>query len=59
MAAIERATGQHVPKRQVEELARRAAVDFEAFYEDAKRAEAATCDVLVISADGKGDSHAA
>ena len=54
VAAIERGTGQHVPKRQAEELARRAAADFETFYEDAKKAPAATSDVLVISADGKG-----
>jgi hypothetical protein len=54
VAAIERGTGQHVPKRQVEELARRAAADFEAFYEGAKRAEAGPADILVISADGKG-----
>jgi hypothetical protein len=54
VAAIERGTGQHVPKRQAEELVRRAAADFETFYEDAKKAPAATSDVLVISADGKG-----
>jgi hypothetical protein len=54
VAAIERGTGQHVPKRQVEELARRAAADFEAFYEGAKRADAGPGDILVISADGKG-----
>lgn len=54
VAAIERGTGQHVPKRQAEELARRAAADFETFYEDAKKAPADASDVLVISADGKG-----
>jgi hypothetical protein len=54
VAAVERATGQHVPKRQVEGLAQRAAVDFEAFYEQAERAGAGPDDVLVISADGKG-----
>jgi hypothetical protein len=54
IAAIERSTGQHVPKRQVEELATRSAVDFEAFYENAKQSEGAASDVLVISADGKG-----
>jgi hypothetical protein len=54
VAAIERSTGQHVPKRQVEELAKRAAADFEAFYEKAERAEAKDGDVVVISADGKG-----
>jgi len=54
VAAIERGTGQHVPKRQVEELARLSAAGFEAFYENAERAEGAASDVLVISADGKG-----
>lgn len=54
VVAIERATGQHVPKRQVEELAQRAAVDFEAFYEQAGPARAGPGDVVVISADGKG-----
>ena len=54
VTATESATGQHVPKRQVEELAKRAAADFERFYEDAKKAQAATSDLLVISADGKG-----
>jgi hypothetical protein len=52
--AIERATGQHVAKRQVEQLARRSAADFGAFYELSKLAEAAPGDVLVLSADGKG-----
>jgi hypothetical protein len=53
VTATESATGQHVPKRQVEELAKRAAADFEAFYEGAGRA-APGADVVVISADGKG-----
>ncbi len=51
--AIERNTGQRVGKRQVEQLAGRAAVDFEAFYAQRKPA-AATGDVLVLSCDGKG-----
>lgn len=33
LAAIERGTGAHVPKRQAEQLVARAAQDFEAFYE--------------------------
>jgi hypothetical protein len=55
-AALERATGQHVGKRQVEALTDRAAVDVEAFYATrAGPADAATeGDVLVLSADGKG-----
>jgi len=52
VAALERATGQHVGKRQVEALTARAAVDVEAFY--ATRAGHADGDVLVVSADGKG-----
>lgn len=52
--AIPRSSGVAVPKRQVEELARAAAVDFEAFYASAERPEAKEGDVVVISADGKG-----
>jgi hypothetical protein len=52
--AVERATGVRAGKRQVEALAQRAAVDFEAFYERKARAAAAEGDVLVLSADGKG-----
>ncbi|MGH9150053.1 MAG: ISKra4 family transposase, partial [Acidimicrobiales bacterium] len=52
--AIEAATGQHLGKRQVEELAARAAVDFEAFYAQAPRPQAKPTDVVVLSADGKG-----
>jgi hypothetical protein len=53
-AAIERATGQHVGKRQVENLTARAATDVEEFYASKARTEADDSDVLVISADGKG-----
>jgi hypothetical protein len=52
--AIERATGARVAKRQVEQLAERAAVDFDGFY-SARRL--AACDpqaALVVSVDGKG-----
>ncbi len=52
--AIHRATGVTCGKRQVEELAARCAVDFEAFYENASRTPADQQDVLVLSADGKG-----
>ena len=38
--AIERATGQRLGKRQVEELAQHAAADFESFYADRKRTAA-------------------
>ncbi len=55
-AALERGTGQHLGKRQVEALTARAAVDVEAFYATrARQAEAGVeSDLLVISADGKG-----
>jgi len=52
--AVERATGVRAGKRQVEGLAQRAAVDFEAFYQRKERSAAAGGDVLVLSADGKG-----
>jgi len=51
-------TGAQVGKRQVEELAARAAQDFDAFYEarqeDAAHFRSATGSILAISADGKG-----
>jgi len=55
-AALERATGQHLGKRQVEALTDRAALDVEAFYATrVRQAEpSAESDLLVISADGKG-----
>lgn len=53
-AAISRATGVDLGKRQVEELAARAAVDVDDFYTQAKTSPAAEDDTLVISADGKG-----
>ena len=52
--AIERATGQQVGKRQVEDLAAAAAVDFEAFYTTRKPPAADPDDVLALSCDGKG-----
>ena len=51
---IERACGQQLAKRQVEELAQIAAVDFEDFYEKRRPARSGPGDLLVISADGKG-----
>ncbi len=53
-AALERATGVVLGKRQVEELAQRAGADVETFYEQTDRAAAADTDALVISCDGKG-----
>ena len=52
--AIERATSVVVGQRQVESLARAAAVDFEAFYEQEARPTAQEGQVVVISADAKG-----
>jgi hypothetical protein len=51
---IERATGIGLGKRQLENLARRAAFDIDAFYEALEREPVKATDVLVISADGKG-----
>jgi len=52
-------TGLEISKRQIEELARSAAVDFDAFYASQARSPAeqdsdSEADVLVISCDGKG-----
>lgn len=51
-------TGAHVGRRQVEELAARAAQDFDRFYEeregDATRSRGASGSILAISADQKG-----
>ena len=58
VAALSATTGAAVPKRQVEELARRASEDFDAFYEersaDSVREAARTGEILAISTDGKG-----
>jgi hypothetical protein len=53
-AATERATGQRVPKRQLEQLAQRAAIDFEGFYEQRRPAACDPAAALVLSCDGKG-----
>jgi hypothetical protein len=47
-------TGSSIAKRQVEELAVRAAQDFDAFYEQRAAARDPKDDLLVISTDGKG-----
>jgi hypothetical protein len=57
LESIGRTTGGHVPKRQIEELVKRAAQDFDAFYERRHGTIDTTTDtgsVLVISVDGKG-----
>jgi hypothetical protein len=53
-AAIERATGVRLGKRQAEQLAARAAADIDPFYQDRKPAPAPDDHVLVITGDGKG-----
>jgi hypothetical protein len=52
--AICRATGVRLGKHQSEDLAERAAVDFDAFYASRTPPEAGEGDVLVLSMDGKG-----
>ena len=52
--AIARATGQALGTRQTEQLAARAAADFEAFYATRTPAMCDPADVLAISVDGKG-----
>lgn len=53
-AVIRQATGCGLGKRQVEQLAVRAAADVEAYYASRDREPVAATDVLVLSADGKG-----
>jgi len=52
--AIDRTTGAHMGKRQVEEEAQRAAVDFDSFYATSPRPHANPDDALVLTVDGKG-----
>lgn len=52
--AIGRASGQQLGKRQTEQLAARAAADFDAFYAQRKPPVTDSDDVLVLSCDGKG-----
>ena len=54
MEAVWRATGQKVPKRQLEELVRRAAMDVEEFYASREAEPTGEGDVVVLSCDGKG-----
>jgi hypothetical protein len=53
-AAIWRATGVRPAKRQLEQLALRAATDFQGFQAARERTPAEPGDVLVLSCDGKG-----
>ena len=54
--AVSRTTAAKISKRQAEELAARAAVDFDAFYSERAQVENTECtgSVLVITVDGKG-----
>jgi len=57
LESIDKTTGGHVPKRQIEELVMRAAQDFDAFYKMRQGLPAKgeqTGSVLVMSVDGKG-----
>jgi hypothetical protein len=57
LESIGKNTGGHVPKRQIEELVKRAAVDFDVFYDTRHGSTAegqGTGSVLVTSVDGKG-----
>ena len=54
LEAIDRGCGQQLGKRQAEQLARRAAVDFDDFYRARQRPLCDTADTLVLSCDGKG-----
>lgn len=51
---VQKQSGAVVPKRQAEELAVRASVDFDAFYRDRLREPEDGNDLLVLSFDGKG-----
>lgn len=51
---VRKHTGADVPKRQVEELAVRAARDFDAFYRERPCAPEVTDHLLILSFDGKG-----
>lgn len=53
VAAIARASGQQLGKRQVEALAQHAAADFEGFYA-ARKTAGEPGDALILSCDGKG-----
>ena len=57
LQTLEMYTGAHVPKRQFEELVKRAAQDFEAFYAQRQAgagADPRTGSILVLTVDGKG-----
>jgi hypothetical protein len=49
-----RSSGQRVAPRQLQQLARRSAVDFEIFYASRRRTACQPGDALILSCDGKG-----
>jgi hypothetical protein len=51
---VKKQSGAEVPKRQAEELAIRAAQDFDEFYRDRLRAPEDSNDLMILSFDGKG-----
>lgn len=54
VGAVETATGQHLGKRQAEELAQRASRDVDEFYRSRPRQGSDPDDVVVLACDGKG-----
>ena len=54
VSAIKQTTGASIAKRQTEELALRAAQDFELFYQQRQQPSQPSSEILVISTDGKG-----
>jgi len=54
LAAVGRASGQRVGKRQLEQLAHASAQDFESFYASRQADACEPGDVIVLSCDGKG-----
>lgn len=55
VATIDKTTGGHIPKRQVEGLARKGASYFDEFYESRKVTTVSDLDdLLILSTDGKG-----
>jgi hypothetical protein len=55
VATIDKTTGGHIPKRQVEELARKGAMYFDEFYESRTLKTLADADdLLILTTDGKG-----
>jgi hypothetical protein len=58
VSTIESTTGASVPKRQAEQLSKRAAQDFDGFYaqrkKDSRKESTQTGSIVVVSVDGKG-----